>query len=288
MANKIHPDFGILGESNITSSISASPSAYALDESINRNSRGQSIFIESDLENFGKWHGMSEMIDKIGKAIDFDNRFRGKGKGVNGWAILSCVIGVDEVFKRMEENLKLTVLVCGLLLNSALGLILTPPPKFVAGSPEMTAYISFSVSAIGLYLFCILLSIQFLQSLNACARDADKWRVILSLDRLPTATYLIFTAASLCLALAIGFCMLPNYSQAAGYTSAAALIFVCGVVSYAINAQWFLKVAHVKHGWYEKCNKEYNVKLPFSKLTVLADIDRRYKKSELCESREEV
>lgn len=231
---------------------------------------------EKERLDFGKWHGMSEIIERIGNAIDTDNRFKGKGK-VNGWAILSCVIGVDEVFKRMEENLKLTVLVCGLLLNSALGLVLSPPPKFDTSGSQMAAYISFSISSIGLYLFCILLSIQFLQSMNSCARDADKWRVVLSLDMLPTIIYMIFTAASLCLALAIGFAMIPNYSELAGYLSSSMLILICGFVCYYINQHFFLKVAHVKHGWYKSFNKEYNIAVPYSKLTVLADIDRRYK-----------
>ena len=270
--SKVHPS----GENEFGTANNLNNSKYTV--ATNDESQLKSIeFDESDKAEFGKWHGMSEIIESIGLAIDQENIFRGKGK-VNGWAILSCVIGVDEVFKRMETNLTLTVLVCGLLLNSALGLILTPPSSFVRDSPQLTAYISFSIACFGLYLFAILVSIQFLQAMNTCARDADKWRVILTLDMLPTIIYLLFTAASLCLALSLGFSMIPTYNELTGYLSAFMLILFCGAASYFVNQRFFLKVAHAKHGWYTNFNKEYDIKKPFSKLTALADIDRRYKK----------
>lgn len=246
-------------------------------ESDSSEKRGKKTRKGGSLVAFDKWHGMSEVVDKIAIAIDSTNSKKGKA-GVNGWAILSAVIGVEEVFDRMEQNINLTVLVSGLLLNSAIGLVLTSPPSFDSDNSIFIAYVSMAIASIGLFLFCILLSIQFLQSLHACARDSDRWRVILTLDMMPTYTYIIFTLASLSFVMAIGLSMIPVYGEVAGYMSSFSLILVCGLFCYMINRQVFLKVAHVKHGWYEHCNSEYDMAVPFGKLLKLAAIDREYKR----------
>ena len=229
---------------------------------------------------FHKWHGMSVIADKISLAVDSANT--GKGK-VNGWAILSVVLGVDEVFRRLGDNLNLVVLVCGLLIGTSLSMASSQPSQF-AGTDDQTNlklqatwYISFAIAAICCHFFCIIISIQFLQAMNTCARDADKWRIILSLDWIPTVVYTVFILGNFAIASAIGISMAPIYGEAAGYCSAAVLILTCGIFLTILNRAYFLHEVHAAHGWYKTHNAEYDIEIPLAEIEKLANFDREYK-----------
>ena len=230
---------------------------------------------------FARWHGMSYIIEEIAEAVDVSK----VKNGANGWAILSVVLGIDEVLKRLSDNLNLVVLVCGLLIGTSLSWTSNLPSQFENIDPYdhshygniMIAFIAFGIAAVGCHFFCIIISIQFLQAVNTAARDADKWQMILELGFIPTVIYTTFIIGNFCVAISIGLSMTVIYGDTAGALSATALFSLCGIFLNWFNQKFFLQKSHVVHSWYKRRRHEYDIDFPFASLQKLAEIDMNFR-----------
>ena len=256
-----------------------------------RPNRGSRIFRACQVRNldpaesgdsppYHRWSGMSNVIDEIRDAVDFDKTFKGR---VNGWAIMAVVLGVDEVSHRMSDNLNLVVLVCALLISTSLTLAYTAPPTFTYSdsidNQLKNCYIAFVTIAIGCHFTCIICASLYCQALNTFVRDADKWRLIIHTDYVPTLIYTVFTLGNMSITLEIAFAI-QSYYDVGAYLFSGLLIFVCGALMHYMNAQHFIKQSHVVHGWYKRRKDEYDIQIPFTKLERLVEYEQNMRSCE--------
>ena len=251
-----------------------------------RPNRGSKIFRANQVRNldaaessdsppYHRWSGMSNVIDEIRDAVDFRKTFKGH---VNGWAIMAVVLGLDEVSHRLSDNLNLVVLVCALLISTSLTLAYTAPPTFTYSDSTdyhlKNCYIAFVTIAIGCHFVCIVCATLYSQALNTCVRDADKWRLIIRTDYVPTVIYTVFTMGNMSITIEIAFAI-QNYYDVGAYLFSGLLILVCGALMHYVNAQHFIKQTHVVHGWYKRRKDEYDIQIPFERLERLVEYEQK-------------
>jgi hypothetical protein len=236
-----------------------------------------------DPNNYPRWQGMSSIIDDIGKAVHIEGN---KGGKINGWAILCVVSGTEDVFRRLSENLNLVILVCSLLISTTLALAYNPPAQFVGGDlsyavyTQKYCYIGIVTLSISSHFTCIIMSSLFCQAMNTCARDVDRWRIILKCDYVPSLVYLLFTLGNFCVAISIMFAIIYVYDVMA-YVFAAFLIFTCGLLMHYFNYRYLIYESHAVHGWYKKFSDEYDLSIPFSRLQDYATEDQKNREARL-------
>jgi hypothetical protein len=234
-----------------------------------------------DKDEYCKWHGMSALVEKISEAVNAQHNK--SQKHVNGWAVLSVVIGIEEVCRRLTDNLNMVVLVASLLISTALSMAFSPPSNFADQSPnhelwsfEKAAFFFCVSSSVFCYITAIILSLLMIQAINTCARDSDKWRLILRHDSVPTKIYVIFSMGNLSMATGISF-GIENVYGGASY-GLAGMFFACALWVNVFNRQCLLRDSHVVHGWYnDRFDEDYDIRIPFSSIRALAATDRMYK-----------
>ena len=234
--------------------------------------------------NFQHWHGMSSVIDDIAEAVNA-RRDRMVTK-VNGWAILAVVLGVDEVCRRLGDNLNFVVLVAGLLISTSLSLS-TNMPSYLSDNLDTNEWDSFKtgffcsfLSAISCHLLALVMALLFGQAINTCARATDKWRLILTHGGVPTFVYIIFSAGNLFMCLSITFSIYGSYGAVSSVFTLAFFLIAVWVNIY--NRVSLLGNSHVVHGWFQKrFDEEYDIRIPFLHLKKLAAYDSEYREATL-------
>ena len=233
---------------------------------------------------FQQWHGMSSVIDDISEAVNA-RRDRTVTK-VNGWCILAVVVGVDEVCKRLGDNLNFVVLVAGLLISTSLSLS-TNMPVYISDNLDTGEWDAFKtgffcsfVLAITFHFLALIMALLFGQAINTCARATDKWRLILTHGAIPTFVYMIFSAGNLLMCMTIMFSMYGSYG-AVSYVFTL-LFFIVAVWVNIYNRVSLLYNSHVVHGWYQRrFDAEYDIRIPFLHLKKLAAYDKEYREATL-------
>ena len=221
---------------------------------------------------FSRWHGMSSIITDIELKV---NLKKDVDAPVNGWVMLAVILGVNVVADRLATNLNTIALVSALLISSSLSMVYSPSTSFTGISSFTQELIGFFVSitlAIGCHFSCIIMSCLSSQAMNTCARDADRWRMLLSFDAIPTTIYTLFTVGNMCLLLSIMFSMVSLYGDLA-YIFAGILLLFCGLFMNIFNSKFLLSKTHVVHGWYKNNYHEYDIEIPLKKVQALAALD---------------
>jgi hypothetical protein len=126
------------------------------------------------------------------------------------------------------------------------------------------------------YITGIILALLLCQSLNTCARDCDKWRIILDQGGLPTTIYVIFSTGNMTMALGITFGIFPIYGNAAFILCVC--FFACALAVNYYNLKYILGNSHVVHGWYAKQFEEYQITIPFQTLHQYAELYTEFKR----------
>ena len=239
---------------------------------------------ETIANSFQKWHGMSSVIDEIAVAVN-SKRDR-TVTNVNGWAVLAVVLGVDEVCKRLGDNLNFVVLVAGLLISTSLSLS-TNMPVYISDNLDTSEWDAFKtgffcsvVLAITFHFLALIMALLFGQAINTCARATDQWRLILTHGAIPTFVYMIFSAGNLLMCMAIMFSMYGSYGPVSYVFTL--LFFVVAVSVNIYNRVSLLYNSHVVHGWYQRrFDAEYDIRIPFLHLKKLAAYDKEYREATL-------
>ena len=89
------------------------------------------------------------------------------------------------------------------------------------------------------------------QTLRVAARDADRWRILLKRDWLPTFCNTVFTVGNVALAGLIALSMMPAFGLTFSVVFAAVAVFVNGVCMHAVNFWLLLPLAHPVPGWHK-------------------------------------
>lgn len=229
---------------------------------------------DDGVSNFSKWHGMSLVIDAVWDKVGLD----GQG-AVNGWATIALINGIDNVCERIAKNLDTISLVCGLLLSASLQMIISPPDALSELDDDSFAkllYVTLMGLEITMHFTCIIMASLFSNSLNASARDSDRWRLLLKRGTTPTHVYILFTVGNFVLAVGIAGTLYVTYGTVVAVIFAVTVNFVCGVLMHVMNVKMFAPLSHVVHGWLKYRPVEFDLDLPFRRLSYYAKIDAVY------------
>ena len=119
----------------------------------------------------------------------------------------------------------------------------------------------------------IILNSLLTQTLRVTARDADRWRILLKRDWLPTFCNAVFTVGNVALAGLIALSMMPAFGLTFSVVFAAVAVFVNGVCMHAVNFCLLLPLGHPVHGWHRKRVGEYDLRKAMEEVERLAQRD---------------
>ena len=119
----------------------------------------------------------------------------------------------------------------------------------------------------------IILNSLLTQTLRVTARDADRWRILLKRDWLPTFCNTVFTVGNVALAVLIALSMMPAFGLTFSMVFAAAAVFVNGFCMWAVNFCLLLPLAHPVHGWHRRRRGEYDLTRAMEEVERLAARD---------------
>jgi len=126
----------------------------------------------------------------------------------------------------------------------------------------------------------IVLNSLLTQTLRVTARDADRWRILLKRDWLPTFCNAVFTVGNVALAVLIALSMMPAFGLTFSVVFAAVAVFVNGFCMWAVNFCLLLPLAHPVHGWHRRRRQEYDLTRAMEEVERLAGVDERERERE--------
>jgi hypothetical protein len=198
---------------------------------------------------------------------------------------MAAVVGVDEVCDRLTSGVDTISVIAGLLIVATMALCASPSDAAIAflklgdGTVDPAVfralYMTMSLVSLVCLFVTIILGSLLKQALRVTARDADRWRVLLRRDWLPTLGNTIFTVGNVALAGLISLSMLPAFGVTFSVAFASIAIFVNGFCTHLFNLCLLLPIVHPVHGWRKHFPEEFDLSLAMERLEALAAIDER-------------
>ena len=127
-------------------------------------------------------------------------------------------------------------------------------------------YMAMALTSLVCLFVTIILNSLLTQTLRVTARDADRWRILLKRDGLPTLCNTIFTVGNVALAGLISLSMMPAFGLNFSIIFASVSIFVNGFCMHMINFCWLLPLGHPVHGWHKYRSEEFDLTEPLKRL----------------------
>ena len=232
---------------------------------------------------YKEWSGIASVLPSLKQAVGILPRENGKVK-VNGWVTMALVLGVDEVCDRMISRIDTFSIIAGLLIVSTMSLVATPSQQvteyitdgsgFLSRDTFKILYMLLSLVSLVCLFITIIIGSMFTQTLRVTARNADRLRVLIKRDWLPSTCDIIFTIGNIALAALIGLSMLPVFGELFSGIFVVLSIFINGLCMHLFNLCFLLKLGHPVHGWKKEHPEEFDLRILVEIMENLAQMDR--------------